>query len=407
MTQAVDPQTEIYQLALHAAPSGIMVVGGRGDIRFANQTLADMFGYRLEDLPGRPVEILLPKERRDAHRRHLESYAQRPELRPMGGGRDLEGIAKDGRRFPVEIGLRPAQTDGDPVVVVTVIDITKRKAVEERLREHEERLEELVAERTRELRAAQQEKERVLEHLIQSEKMTAVGTLVSGIGHEINNPLYVVLAAAEALASEQDPARCHTYGREIFKQAKRIAEIVKNLSRYAQPGARHDLQRVDVNASVAGAVNLARRALRDDRIDIRTTTGAVPDILAKSGEIQQVIFNIVRNAVQAIAGKGVVEIHAAQEGDWVTVRIQDSGTGIPEQHLKRIFDPLQHLKRIFDPFFTTKGPDQGEGLGLYIVRQIVTRYGGTIEVENTAGSGARFSIRFPIADPKNAHGRQA
>jgi len=385
----------MYQLALHAAPSGIMVVGDRGDIQFANQTLADMFGYGLEEILGKPVEILLPEQHVAAHRRHVENYARRPEPRPMGAGRDLEGVSKDGRRFPVEIGLRPAQTDSGWIAVATVIDITKRKAIEERLRKHEEQLEELVAERTRELREAQREKERVLEHLIQAEKMTAVGTLVSGIGHEINNPLYVVLAAAEALADEQDLARCRAYGNEILKQTKDIAETVKNLSRYAQPSARHDLQRVDVNASIAGAVRLARRSLRDDRIEIKTTTSPAPDILARPEEIQQVIFNVVRNAIQAIAGKGLIEIHTAQKGDCVTVRIEDTGTGIPNEH----------LKRVFDPFFTTKGPDEGEGLGLYIVRQIVTRYRGTIDVENAAGGGARFVIRFPIPDPKNAEGR--
>ena len=395
MTQAGDPRAEIYQLALHAAPSGIMVVGDRGTIQFANQTLAAMFGYHLEELLGKPVEILLPEQHVAAHRRHLENYARRPEPRPMGAGRDLEGVSKDGRRFPVEIGLQPAQTDSGWIVVATVIDITTRKAIEERLRKHEEQLEELVAERTRELREAQQEKERVLEHLIQAEKMTAVGTLVSGIGHEINNPLYVVLAAAEALTDEQDLARCRVYGHEILKQVKNMAETVKNLSRYAQPGARHDLQRMDINTSVAGAVRLAGRVLRDDRIEIKTTTSPVPDILAKPEEVQQVVFNIVRNAIQAITDRGLVEIHTAQEGDWVTVRIQDTGTGIP----------AEHLKRVFDPFFTTKGPDEGEGLGLFIVRQIVTRYGGTIDVENVAGGGARFVIRFPFADQENAKGR--
>src|SRR3989344_1697625 len=238
MTQAGDPRTEIYQLALHAAPCGIMVVGDGGDIQFVNQTLADMFGYSLEELLGKPVEILLPEQHLAAHRRHVENYARRPEPRPMGAGRDLEGVSKDGRRFPVEIGLQPAQTYSGWIVVATLIDITKRKAIEERLRKHEERLEELVAERTWELREAQREKERVLEHLIQAEKMTAVGTLVSGIGHEINNPLYVVLATAEALTDEEDLARCRAYGHEILKQAKDIAETVKNLSQYAQPGAR-------------------------------------------------------------------------------------------------------------------------------------------------------------------------
>jgi PAS domain S-box-containing protein len=397
MTRASEPDTETLRVALHAAPSGIVVVDARGKIVFANQTLAQMFGHRLEDLLGKPVEILLPEQHAAAHRGFVEDFARRRQSRPMGAGRDLEGVSKDGRRFPVEIGLRAVPADTGGMVVATVIDITRRKAIEERLRKHEEQLEELVAERTRELREAQRERERVLEHLIQAEKMTAVGTLVSGIGHEINNPLYVVLAAAEALATEQDPARSRAHGEEILKQAKRIADIVKSLSRYAQPSARHDLQRVDINAPIAEAARLAGRALRDDRIAIKTTAGRIPDILAKPEDIQQAAFNIIRNAIQAIPGKGRVEIETGEEAGWVTARIEDSGEGIPSEH----------IKQIFDPFFTTKGPDEGEGLGLYIVRQIVTRYRGTIDVENVAGGGARFMIRFPAAGVENTEGSRS
>ncbi|MDH3672827.1 MAG: ATP-binding protein [Gammaproteobacteria bacterium] len=395
MTKASDPQAEILRLALHAAPSGIMVVGEGGEIVFANQTLADMFGHRLQELLGQPVEILLPEQHGAAHRRHVESYARHPEPRPMGAGKDFEAISKDGRRFPVEIGLRPAPTNAGRTVVATVIDISQRKAIEERLRKHEEQLEQLVAERTRELRQAQLEKERVLEHLIQAEKMTAIGTLVSGIGHEINNPLYVLSATAEALTEEEDLARCHAYGHEILKQARNIAETVKNLSRYAQPSARYDLQHVDVNASISGAVRLAKRSFRSDGIEIKATASPAPPILAKPEEIQQVVFNIIRNGIQAIGDKGLIEIRTGQEAGWVTVRIRDTGAGIPEEH----------LKQVFDPFFTTKGPHEGEGLGLYIVRQIVTQYGGMIDAENAVGGGAVFVIRFPLAGQRNAEGR--
>jgi PAS domain S-box-containing protein len=389
-----EPDTEILRLALHAAPSGIVVVDARGKIVFANQTLARMFGHRLENLLGKPVEILLPEQHAAAHRGLVEDFARRQESRPMGAGRDLEGISKDGRRFPVEIGLCAAPADSGGMVVATVIDISRRKAIEERLRKHEEQLEDLVTERTRQLREAQQEKERVLEHLIQAEKMTAVGTLVSGIGHEINNPLYVVLAAAEALTAERDPARCRSYGEEILRQTRRIAETVKSLSRYARPSAQHDLQRVDINAPITEAARLAGRVLRDGRIAIKTTAGRVPDILAKPEDIEQAAFNIIRNAIQAIAGEGTIEIETGEEAGWATARIEDSGSGIPSEH----------IKRIFDPFFTTKGPDEGEGLGLYIVRQIVTRYRGTIDVENVAGGGARFMIRFPAVGVENTEG---
>lgn len=385
---ASDPQTEIYQLALEAAPSGIMVVGDWGDIQYVNQTLADMFEYPVKDLLGKPVEILVPEQFAVAHRRHVEKYARSPESRSMGIGRDLEGISKDGRRFPVEIGLRPVQTNSGRFVVATVVDITGRKAIEERLYRHEERLEEIVAERTRELHEAQQEKERVLDQLIQAEKMTAVGTLVSGIGHEINNPLYVLFAVAETLTDENNINQCHAYGHEILKQAKKISETVKNLSQYTQPGNRHDLQRVDITTSIADAVHLAQQTLRGPQVEFKITASPVPEILAKSEEIQQVLFNVLRNAIQAIDGNGQIKIDTVPEGGWVSVRIQDNGAGISNEH----------LKRIFDPFFTTKGPDEGEGLGLYIVRQIVTRYQGTIDVENAGDEGARFLIRFPITE---------
>ena len=183
MTTTSNPENEVSLLALQAAPSGIMVAGDRGEIRYVNQALTDMFGYQANELLGQTVEILIPDQFVAAHRRHVENYSKSPQPRTMGAGRDLEGVTKDGRRFPVEIGLRPAQTSFGRLVVATVIDITKRKAIEEQLHQHEEQLEKLVAERTQALLDAQREKERVMEHLIQAEKMTAVGTLVSGIGH--------------------------------------------------------------------------------------------------------------------------------------------------------------------------------------------------------------------------------
>lgn len=390
MTMSSSPDNEVILLALQEAPSGIMVAGSQGEIQYVNQTLGDMFGYREEELLGKPVEILIQDQLAVSHRRHVENYIHNPQLRAMGTGRDLEGTRKDGQRFPVEIGLRPAQTSTGPVVVATIIDISQRKAIEDRLHQHEEQLEELVEERTRELLNAQREKDRVLEHLIQTEKMAVVGTLVSGIGHEINNPLYVLFAAAEALSEENSVDQCQAYGKEILKQARHIRETVKNLSLYVQPGSRHDLQCVNLKATIHEAVHLARRTLQGNQIDFDISTIPTLEIHAKSEEIQQILFNIVRNAMQAIDGGGQISIQMRQDDSWVEIHIEDNGEGIPEDI----------MKRVFDPFFTTKGPDEGEGLGLYIVRQIVTRYRGTIDVERAAKGGTRFVLRFPIAERK-------
>ena len=391
MTKTINSNIEILQPALDLAPAGILVAAEDGIILYVNQTLADIFGYTVEELCNQSVDILVPEKFAGTHRHHVESFVSNPSHREMGSGRDLEGIRKDRQRFPVEIGLRPVQTGSDRYIVASVIDISRRKAIEQRLQQHEEHLEMLVAERTQELKDAQREKELVLDQLIQAEKMTAIGTLVSGIGHEINNPLYVLFAAAEALVEGTNIDQCHTYGEEILKQAKNIAETVKNLSHYAQPGMRENLQLVDISDLLDEAVHLAQNTLSGDQVEFKINNDPVPGVMAKSAEIKQVLFNIVRNAVQAIDGKGLVEINSIRQGDWIVVRIEDSGTGIPPEF----------LKQVFDPFFTTKDPDVGEGLGLYIVSQIVTRYQGTIDVENADGGGARFIIRFPVADQKN------
>jgi PAS domain S-box-containing protein len=379
---------KLLRLAVHAAPCGILVADQGGDIMFANRALLQMFGYTADELVGQPVEILVPGKDAETHRLQRERFNKQPSVREMGIGKNFHGVTKDGREFPVEIGLQPGESKEGRIVVATIIDISRRRGIEDRLHRDEEHLEELVAERTQELHQAQEEKERVMEQLIQADKMASIGTLVSGIGHEINNPLYVVLGMAEAIGKEEDISLRNEYSAQIIKHCKQIAETVKNLSSYAQPSSKHDLQLVDLNESIAAAVLVARRSLQTEDIEIRQNARVVPGILAKSEEIQQVLVNFIRNGIQASGKNGLIEIKSQQSGEWVVISIRDTGTGIP----------AGMEKKIFDPFFTTKGPDEGQGLGLYIVQQIVTKYGGTIYLDSKGGTGTTFTIKFPVAD---------
>lgn len=249
-------------------------------------------------------------------------------------------------------------------------------------------LEEKVEERTRELSEAQSEKDRVMQKLIQTEKVSAIGTMASGIGHEINNPLYAILGMAEAIRDEKDISLCNQYGEDILKYTKHIAEIVKNLSGYIRPATQHDLELVDVNEKLTEAISMAQRSLLSDRIEIKKTLIPVPPISAKSEEMLQVFFNVIRNGIQAIEGTGRLDVSTGRQDGKVWVRIEDTGTGIPDGH----------MSKIFDPFFTTKDPDQGEGMGLYIVQQIVKKYDGSIHLESQQGVGTICTIQFPIAE---------
>jgi signal transduction histidine kinase len=302
-------------------------------------------------------------------------------------------IVKPIRRLRQEASHIAAGDLSHPLVVHTGDEIEELAGefnkMRIQLRQHIGTLEDKVEERTRELIESQSEKERVMEQLIQTEKVAAIGTMASGIGHEINNPLYVILGRAEAIENETDISACQNYGQDIIKHANHIAEIVKNLSGYIHPASQHELEKVDVNEQLAEALAMAERSLLDDRIKIHQNFGQIPKISAKNEDIQQVFFNVIRNGIQAITGKGLLEVTTTFEEGLIRICIRDTGVGIP----------TELLGKIFDPFFTTKGPDTGEGLGMYIVQQIVKKYDGTISLESQEGKGTTVTIHFPCGEP--------
>jgi signal transduction histidine kinase len=257
------------------------------------------------------------------------------------------------------------------------------------LRHHIGTLEEKVDDRTRKLIESQAEKNRVIEQLIQTEKVAAIGIMASGIGHEINNPLYVIMGSAEAIRDEKDVSECNKLAQSIIKQANQISIIVKNLSGYIRPASQHELEKVDVNKNLTEALAMVKPSLLDDRVKIYQNFMYIPEICARPEEVQQVFFNVIRNGIQAMAGEGTLEVATYLENNRVCIRIQDTGKGIQEKH----------LGKIFDPFFTTKGPDEGEGLGMYIVQQIVNKYDGTISLKSQEGKGTAVTIQFPSGEP--------
>ncbi|HEY4484858.1 MAG TPA: ATP-binding protein [Nitrospiria bacterium] len=228
--------------------------------------------------------------------------------------------------------------------------------------------------------------------LIQSEKMAAIGQMVSGVAHELNNPLTSILGFSEILRDQPglDPD-VRTDITRIHEEAERSRRIIQNLVHFGRPD-QHVRIRVDINEILNRTLSLSEYRLHGSNIHlVRDMDPRLPPCMANLHELEQMFLSILSNAEQAILGGGregeiVVTTRTSSSGD-IEIVIRDNGPGIlPE-----------HLSRIFDPFFTTKEVGRGTGLGLSIAFGIVKAHQGTIRVESTDGQGAEFIVTLPAA----------
>jgi PAS domain S-box-containing protein len=229
---------------------------------------------------------------------------------------------------------------------------------------------------------------RTQEQLLQSEKMSAVGQLIAGVAHELNNPLTAILGYAQLLESEGLNERAQDYVGKMFKQAQRTHRVVQNLLSFARQ-RKPERSEVDVRKVLEETLTLRDYDLKVNNITVSKDLG--PDaalVVADPHQIEQVFLNIINNAVDAVletgrAGKLKIRVYC-EKGD-VCAQFADDGPGIK--------DP----KRIFDPFYTTKSVGKGTGLGLSICYGIVKEHGGDITAHNAADGGAVIEVRLPRA----------
>lgn len=303
-------------------------------------------------------------------------------------------------------------------------------AREVQLQEMTRNLESMVRDRTIELENSHEALKRAYldlqnaqEQLVQTEKMASLGQLVSGIAHEIKNPLNFIYGNTGFLSdyirklqdlvesfeglqsiSEEDREKMYRHKERIHysfiqddlkvlisnfsEGAQRINAIVSDLRTFSRMDA-DAISEVDVHASLEMSLNLLRNQYRN-RIDIHKEYGDIPKIQGYSGKLNQVFMNLLSNAFQAVTEKGDVWIRTRANNSAIEVEIEDNGVGIPSEK----------LKRIFEPFFTTKPVGQGTGLGLSISYGIIEQHGGKIHVTSTPQEGSVFLVRLPIFQEK-------
>jgi two-component system NtrC family sensor kinase len=233
--------------------------------------------------------------------------------------------------------------------------------------------------------------------LMHTEKMAAVGQLVSGVAHEVNNPLTAVLGFTDLLIDNPDvPEQAKNDLRVVLQEAQRTKQIVQNLLSFARqmPPER---QAVQINVVLRRTLALRSYDLANHGIQvIERTEDGVPEIMGDAHQLQQVFLNILNNAYDAVhetGRQGRIEISSGFSNGWAEVTFRDNGHGIA------------YPERIFDPFFTTKEVGKGTGLGLSICYGIVREHGGEILCRNNGDApGATFTVRLPVAGSSRANG---
>ena len=356
----------VNNVANHS-PLIIVTLDLAGNILTFNPGAEDSIGYKSEELVGRSVAVFFPDEE---ERRTLQRTVVRE-----GAVRDHEThlVRKDGTQVPVSMTVSQLKdADGNVVGTVTIAkDISARRAL--------------------------------LNQVLQSERMAAVGRLAAGVAHEINNPLAVMGEIAGYLDElmEDDPQigeadtqdEIKTGIPKIIQQVQRCRNITLRLLSFARKSAAR-VEVTDVNRAVEEIIPFVAKDAHHAQIDIeKDYEGNLPPVRIEEMQLQEIFINLINNAIQAVSAfrnsGGRIRITTRLDSGKVVATVADNGPGI---------DP-DVAGKLFDPFVTTKAPGRGTGLGLSICYAIVKRYDGEILVESEPGQGATFKVILPVYRP--------
>jgi two-component system NtrC family sensor kinase len=346
-------------------------------------TVLEMFGAAKPEGYGVPVGEIVGKK--------LYEWLDPPQAVPVMALFELVWQSGVARRIEAHYTLPRGETwfdtyvhpirdeAGEVQALLTVNhDVTQRKSLEQALRDSERRLEQLVKERTEQL-------ERSHERLRESERLVALGTFAAGIAHQINNPLGAILLASDyALDASDDPAVVRATLEDIRSEASRAGRIVRGVLEFAR-GDAGERRRCDLNdiARACGAYLEPQARASDARL--RLDLDESPLFVRGSSALDQVVLNVVQNALEAGAQRVALRTGAAEGA--VELRVEDDGRGVPKED----------LHQLFEPFFSRRPGAGGTGLGLSIAHGIVKSHGGAIEVESEPGKGTAVTIRLPAA----------
>jgi two-component system NtrC family sensor kinase len=355
MERALRRQEEFQRTLLESFPDLILVIDLNERYSFVSARIRDLLGRKPEDLLGKKVEELP-----DHSPEFVTVY------RDVSSGRKKLGTCEYGVRH-YDGSWRTMRAAASPLfdaegrgsgVIVSVRDITVEKKMEQQI--------------------------------IQSERLAAMGQMIGGFAHELNNPLTSILGVAELLQEDEPTEPVRKQLVMLQQQARRAADIVQNLMYFSRPPAT-GRSRINLSELMQRTLALHSYSLRKNNITVDfLPEGSLPWVSGDPHQLMQVFLNLILNAEQAIRevrDRGTLRVRLGKDGDSVAATFQDDGPGIPPEI----------LPNIFDPFYTTRRPGRGTGLGLSVCRAILREHGGNVEAASGPGGGAVFTVTLPAA----------
>jgi PAS domain S-box-containing protein len=344
-----------------ATPVGMLMCDARGTLLMVNRALEEIFGWEHGALVGRSVEELVPSGARPNHGANVASFVASGAKRKIGTGREVDGVRHDGSIIRLEVSLTPVHVSDETRILGSVVDISERKELERKY--------------------------------LHAQRLEALGQLAGGVAHDFNNLLTAMIGFASFVRVElpaDDPKRADI--DEVLRAARRASELSRQLLAFS----RHQPIKptiVDLSVLVADVQKLLRSIIGEDlALQTKLDAGPCPARI-DAGQFEQVLMNLAVNARDAMPDGGTLTIETTSSEERVLIRVRDTGEGIPEEH----------LDRIFQPFFTTKKDGHGTGLGLATCHGIIEQAGGGLAVKSSS-AGTTFEIELPRAHgkPSNA-----
>jgi PAS domain S-box-containing protein len=354
MEVQIRQQEQFRQRLLESFPDLILVLDLEERYTFASSRIRDLLGYRPEELVGKKIEEL-----QDHSAEFLSLYRDVASGKQMFASSEYGALHRNGSWRTMRASASQLFDAGNKLsgVIISVRDITVEKKLEQQI--------------------------------IQSERLAAMGQMLGGFAHELNNPLTAILGVSELLQEGEENQTRVKQLVMLHQQARRATEIVQNLMYFSRPPAPGESM-VDLNDLVDRTIHLQAYSLRKNNITIDfVKEEGIPQVSGDPHQLMQVFHNLILNAEQAIREareKGTLRIRLGKKDNSVWVNFQDDGPGIAPEI----------LPNIFDPFYTTKRPGRGTGLGLSICKAVLKEYGGNVEASSAPGGGAVFTVHLPI-----------